>query len=164
MFIPMRFPSNGLHGAGSMAWSRLKPLNVSRQSASVPPASTIVDRRHAAEALYATGHLLLGDEKPAHASGVFRAMALLVPTDERAWLGLGACHEAIHQNLIALEMYGTGRMLARAPVRCELARARLLHKLGREDERERALDRARELAESPEPELVTLVEREREAS
>ena len=30
---------------------------------------------------YATGHLLLEQERPAHASGVFRAMALLAPTD-----------------------------------------------------------------------------------
>ena len=135
---------------------------------SLPPpahtASTIVDRRRAAEALYATGHLLLADQKPAHASGVFRAMALLVPTDERAWLGLGVCHEAIEQNLIALEMYGTGRMLARAPVRCELARARVLHKLGRDEERRESIDRAAEIAESCEREMVTLVDIERAAS
>ena len=37
MLIPCRALSNGLHGSGSMRRSALKPLNVSRASASVPP-------------------------------------------------------------------------------------------------------------------------------
>jgi Flp pilus assembly protein TadD len=127
-----------------------------------PNCTTLADRRRAADALYATGHLLLEQQKPAHASGVFRAMALLAPTDERAWLGLGACHEAIDQIMIALEMYGTGRMLARAAVRCELARARLLTKLGRDEDADDARTRAEELAEAENDEtLRTLVANER---
>jgi tetratricopeptide (TPR) repeat protein len=121
------------------------------------PGAPLANRTRAAEALYATGHLLLGDDKPAHASGVFRAMALLAPTDERAWLGLGACHEAIGQDLVALEMYGTGRTLARTPVRAELARARQLRKLGRDDESERALERAETLAAALDDEVLALL-------
>jgi Flp pilus assembly protein TadD len=120
-------------------------------------ATPMADRRRATEALYATGHLLLGEEKPAHASGVFRAMALLSPSDERAWLGLGACHEALGHDLIALEMYGTGRVLARAPVRSEVARTRLLRKLGRDDEAEHALARAEELADALDDEILKLL-------
>lgn len=127
--------------------------------------TSMADRRRATEALYATGHLLLGEEKPAHASGVFRAMALLSPSDERAWLGLGACHEAIGQDQIALEMYGTGRVLARTPVRTEVARTRLLRKLGREEEAEHALSRAEEHAEALDDEILKLlVAEERSAS
>src|SRR6478735_794968 len=37
MLIPCRALSNGLHGSGSMRRNALKPLNVSRASASVPP-------------------------------------------------------------------------------------------------------------------------------
>lgn len=130
-----------------------------------PSCGALTDRRRAAEALYATGHLLLEQAKPAHASGVFRAMALLAPTDERAWLGLGACHEAIEQFMIALEMYGTGRMLARLPVRCELARARLLKRLGRDADFEEALSRASDLADAAkDDELRTLVAHERSAA
>ena len=125
------------------------------------PKESIADRRRATEALYATGHFLLEGDRPAHASGVFRAMALLAPTDERAWLGLGSCHEALGQSLMALEMYGTGGVLAPHPVRLEVARARLLRTLGRGDEGDEALARAAEHAEqSGEPALVALVSEE----
>ena len=129
----------------------------------MPPSEfPLVDRKRATDALYATAHLLVEQEKPAHASGVFRAMALLAPTDERAWLGLGACHEALGQSLIALEMYGTGRMLSRTPVRLEVARSRLLRRLGRDREADDALDRAETLAASETDEsLAALVADER---
>lgn len=125
-------------------------------------AGSLADRKRAADALYATGHLLLEQDKPAHASGVFRAMALLAPTDERAWLGMGACHEALGHLLVALEMYGTGCMLARAAVRSELARSRVLRKLGRDDEADVAVDRAEEIADREGEEvLMVLVQEER---
>lgn len=129
----------------------------------MPPSEfPLVDRKRATEALYATAHLLVEQEKPAHASGVFRAMALLAPTDERAWLGLGTCHEALGQAHVALEMYGTGRMLARAPVRLEVARSRLLRRLGRDHEADDALERAESLAASEDDEILThLVAEER---
>ena len=38
--MPARLRSNGRHGAGSIRRSRLKPVYVSRQSASVPPTRT----------------------------------------------------------------------------------------------------------------------------
>lgn len=128
----------------------------------LPPHTghSLSDRKRAADALYATGHLLLEQDKPAHASGVFRAMALLVPTDERAWLGMGACHEGLGQLTVAIEMYGTGCMLARAPVRAELARARVLRKLGRDEEADVALDRSEEIAEREGDEVLTLLVRE----
>jgi hypothetical protein len=100
------------------------------------------------EALYATAHWLLSEERPADASCVLRAMALVAPTDERSWLALGACHEALGQPEVALQMYGTGRVLARPSVRCDLARARVLRMEGRGHEADLAVESAIEAAEA----------------
>lgn len=72
-------------------------------------------------------------------------MVLASPGDERGWLGLGACHEALEQSEIALEMYGTGRVFAHPSPRCEIARARVFRGLGQDDKADEALDRASEL-------------------
>jgi tetratricopeptide (TPR) repeat protein len=115
------------------------------------------------EALYATGHWLLSQERPSDAATVFRAMALLAPEDERSWLALGASHEALGQSDVALEMYGTGHMLARPiSVRCDLARARVLRGAQRTDEAEAALEQASRAAELRQDEsLIDLVAAER---
>jgi hypothetical protein len=113
------------------------------------------------EALYATGHWLLGRQRPVDAASVFRAMTLLAASDERAWLGLAACHEAVEQALLALEILGTGQALLPYSVRIRLARARLLSALERDGEAELALAVARDLAdERGDDELVTLVSAE----
>src|ERR1700691_5383150 len=85
-----------------------------------------LDEARGIEALYTTGHWLLSQDRPVDAACVLRAMALVAPTDDRSWLALGACHEALGQPEVALQMYGTGRVLARPSVRCDLARARIL--------------------------------------
>ncbi len=120
------------------------------------------DSKRGIEALYATGHWLLTQDRPADAACVFRAMALLAPEDERSWLALGACHEALGQPYQAIQMYGTGRVLARPSVRCDVARARMLRAKDREDEADALLDQARETAESLDDEtLIELVAGER---
>jgi hypothetical protein len=118
----------------------------------------------AVEAIYAAGHWLLCRERIADAAEVFRVMLKVAPRDERAWLGLGECHERIAQPLIALELYGAGTVIAGAPearsVRCFLARARTLSKVGRDAEG--ALDAADAAAEQTgDDELIALVQRER---
>jgi hypothetical protein len=105
-----------------------------------------MDTARAVEGLYATGHWLLGSDRFRDAGAVFRALVTLSPADERGWLGLGAAHEGIAQPEIALEMYGTGRVVARPSPRCEVARARVLRTLGRDDEAESALDMADAIA------------------
>lgn len=85
------------------------------------------------EALYATGHWLLEQGRHADAAVVFRAMALVVADDERAWLGLGECHERNGQPGIASELYRIGTEVAGPAVRCAIARGRVLRQLGRED-------------------------------
>lgn len=127
-----------------------------------PHRGTLIDRRRAADSLYATGHMLLLRRQANQASGVFRAMAHLLPTDERAWLGLGACHEALAQPEVALEIYGAGRTISPVPVRLEIARARVLRGLGRGEEAERAMVHASDHAERlNDDELRRLVAHER---
>jgi hypothetical protein len=120
----------------------------SAQTAPAAVARAPVDQVRAVEALYATAHWLLSEERPADASCVLRAMALVAPTDERSWLALGACHEALGQPEVALQMYGTGRVLAHPSVRCDLARARVLRREGRDHEADLAVESATEAAEA----------------
>jgi hypothetical protein len=120
-------------------------------------------RRNAVEAIYATGHWLLGEGRPKDAARVLHAMALLAHADERCWLALGACHQAMGQPLIALEMYGIGRVLAKPSVRCEVARVRVLRVLGRDDDARMALEQATTTAETvDDPVLRELVRAESE--
>ena len=102
----------------------------------------------AIEALYATAHWLLDQGRPDDAAGVLRLMLLAAPRDGRAWLALGACHEKKKQPKLALELYWTGRLVAERPARCALARARLLRRLGDDDDADEALLDARALAEA----------------
>lgn len=95
----------------------------------------------AIEALYATARWLLDEGRPTDAIHVFRAMLVAAPIDERAWLGLGACHEALGQASIALDLYAYGTATC-GGVRCHVARARVLRALGRDDEADAAVDAA----------------------
>ncbi len=104
-----------------------------------------MNNAQAIEALYATGHWLLGEERFKDAAEVFRAMATVKPEDERSWLGLGQAHEGAMQPVIAKEMYVTGVALARGG-RCAVALARVLRELGNDDGAAIALDFADSLA------------------
>lgn len=95
----------------------------------------------AIEALYATAKWLLDQNRVIDALHVFRAMLVAAPVDERAWLGLGACHEALDQASIAADVYACGAT-ACGGVRCHVARVRVLRLLGREGDADLALDGA----------------------
>ncbi len=127
----------------------------------------VVSRQSAIEAIYATAHWLLGRERVADAARLFRTMIRAVPRDERGWLGLGECHERIHQPRIAAELYGAGGVAAGASptipsVRCLIARARVLASLHRDEEARNALDAAEEAADAcGDEDLAWLVTNER---
>lgn len=124
-----------------------------------------LERSQAVEALYATGHWLLGVARYADAAEVFRAMTTFAPTDERSWLALGACHEAIGQSDIAVGLYQIGRSVAAPTVRCAVAHARALRILGREGEAEDIANAAADLADDlADPELRALAARELRAN
>jgi len=89
------------------------------------------DGSRAIEAIYAIGHTLLEQQRAIEAAKVFRVMLRLVPTDERGWLGLGACHEELDDLEIASELYGTGWTVAQPPsARCLSALSRVVQLLG----------------------------------
>ncbi len=118
----------------------------------------------ALEALYATGHWLLGQERFKDAADVFRAMATAKPEDERGWLGLGQAHEGATHRVIAREMYVTGVSLAKSG-RCAIALARLLREHGDDAEAAEAIDCADSFARDlDDEELAALVAYERGAS
>jgi tetratricopeptide (TPR) repeat protein len=113
------------------------------------------------EALYATAFALFQQESFAEAATVFRVMLRTAPTDERAWVGLGECHERVDQLLLALQLFGAGSIACYPSARCTLSRARLLRKLDRPEDAQQALDEARKIASSQNhDELLDLVDRE----
>ena len=115
----------------------------------------------ALDALYATGHWLLGQARYKDAADVFRAMAQAEPKDERSWLGLGQAHEGAKHTVIAKEMYVTGVTLARGG-RCAIALARVLREVGHDDSAAEAIDFAAQVAdENDDDALAALVKYER---
>lgn len=118
----------------------------------------------AIEALYATAKWLFDENRPIDAIHVFRAMLVAAPLDERGWLGLGACHDALGQPSIALQLLTHGATSC-GGVRCHVARARILRTLGRDEEADAALDAAEEaLAASTDDGEHALVAYERRAA
>ena len=95
------------------------------------PNDATLEGSRAIEAIYAIGHTLLEQQRAVEAAKVFRVMLRLVPTDERGWLGLGACHEELDDLDIASELYGAGWTVAQPPsARCLSALSRVMHLLG----------------------------------
>lgn len=123
------------------------------------------EARAGVEALYATGHWLLAQERCADASVVFRALVVAAPTDERGWLALGTCHERIGQLRIAAELFALGSVVAAPGIRCTIALARALRELGHACEADDAFDSAIRLAKDhDESGLAQLAEIEKVAS
>ena len=115
----------------------------------------------ARDALYSLGHQFIAQDAPHSAAPVFRVMLACAPTDERAWLGLGHCHELLDEEEIALEIFGAGSLAAYPAPRCHLARARILVGQGRHGDAREAHDAARAIADATDDdELATLIERE----
>jgi hypothetical protein len=80
----------------------------------------------ARENLYSFAYTMLQSDQVLAAMKAFRVFVRAAPTDERAWLGLAACHETLQQNDIAAELYGAGAVIAEPPsVRCYLGASRL---------------------------------------
>lgn len=104
--------------------------------------------REALEGLYATGHWLYSRARYVDASAVFRVVVLCLPDEERGYLALGACHEGLGQEAIALELYNMATLSTPFAPHCHLARARILRRLGREDHAEAALEEAEAIASS----------------
>ena len=121
--------------------------------------------KNATDALYNTARWLLDSGRPRDAADVFRAMATCAPREERAWLGLGVCHEQMDQGEVALQMYAVGQMASAPAPRCALAMALLLRQLGQRDEFAEVIESAAAAAElAGDDELSELIAKERSAS
>jgi hypothetical protein len=115
-----------------------------------------------AEALYAGGHWMLERDRPLDAAHFFRQMLVAVPDDERAWLGLGECHERLCQEEAAFELYVAGYFCSTRRVRCGIAASRILRRRGENERAVCALDELEPFAALEE--LEELLEMERRAS
>lgn len=117
-------------------------------NAHVESADRAERNAQAIDALYATGYSLHEQGRHRDASLVFRTMITLAPRDERGWVALGDCQERLGRPRIALELYALGCVAAAPAPRCELARARSLRAVDRNDEADEALERAIRAAET----------------
>ncbi len=120
--------------------------------------------QHAIETLYATGKWLLDEGKSIQAADVFRVMMLVAPGDERSWLGIGACHEALLQAELAIDLYEKGEAAAQSG-KCSIARARVFRMLGRDADADAALEAAEGIADAiDDDDLRALLAHERSVS
>ncbi len=99
------------------------------------------------ETLYGLGHWLLSQERAVDAKEAFHLMLLVAPDDERAWLGLGVCHEKRGDKQTALTIYEMALRALRVAPRCALARARMLRALDDEVAAEEAYEDAIDAAD-----------------
>lgn len=136
-------------------------MDITQFRASTRPPGP-VSRRAAVEAIYATGHWLLGQDRLPEAASVFRTMIHAEPRDERGWLGLGECHERADQLRIAAEILAAGCAVASSTVRLLLSRARVLASSGYGAEADQCFASAEQAAEDGgDEELQQLVSSER---
>ena len=116
-------------------------------------------RTNLAERCYASAFGALATGDTPDAERLFALMAILLPRDERPWVGLAIARERRADWQAAAGLYEVGSTLVPTSVWCRLGRARALRQLGRLGEAERSLDQAEELADS-EP-LFAAVSQER---
>jgi Flp pilus assembly protein TadD len=115
-------------------------------------------KSQSADALYTVGHWLLTQERFEDAKHVFRTMLFVAPSDERGWLGLGACHEGMNEIDTAVKLYTLVPNACATHVRATVALGRALRKLERDALADEAFARAEELVNSvDEPELAMIV-------
>jgi tetratricopeptide (TPR) repeat protein len=118
------------------------------------PAAPLPSRPEAVDALYAVGHWLYMQDRYSDAIRVFRAVLRVAPHDERGWLALGTCHEALDQHDVALELYDQARRTADAAPRCNIARARVMRARGMLADARESLDEAARIADQLDDEEV----------
>jgi hypothetical protein len=104
-------------------------------------------RENLAERCYASAYQALATGDALNAERLFALMAILLPRDERPWVGLASARERRADWQAAAGLYQVGGTLVPRSAWCQLGRARALRRLGRSGEAERSLDQAEELAE-----------------
>lgn len=129
-----------------------------------PNPSSFPSDKTAIEALYSLGHSLLAQERFADAASVFRILLQVAPEEDRSWLALGECHRQAGHAEVALELFSAGAIAIESARGCALARFRLLHDLGRNDDADSAYDEALAIAErDSDNDFLTTLQNERTA-
>ena len=132
-------------------------ITIERSIKSIEPAHPEL-----APSMYAVAHSLFQDERWQAAADVFRALLMILPGDERGWLGLGHCHERTGQDEVAIDLYSFCLVAVPATVRARVALARLLLEQERTEDADHLLAVAEVHAEaSGDDELVALVHEQR---
>ncbi len=120
-----------------------------------------IDRTKAIDAIYAAGHFLFTNDRVLEALDLFRTMMLAAPTDERGWLGLGACHEMLGEDDRALDIYRIARRAISRHTRIEIAMARSFKARGEHGDAADAYARAAQCAEAENRnDLLAVIEQE----
>jgi Flp pilus assembly protein TadD len=120
--------------------------------------------KSASDALYNTARWLLDNGRVRDAADVFRALATCAPREERAWLGLGVCHEQMDQGEVALQMYAVGQAASAPAPRCAFAMALLMRQMGDENEFQELIQSAAIAAElRGDSHIIDLIEAEMKA-
>jgi hypothetical protein len=112
-----------------------------------------------ADQCYAAAHRALEVSDLINAERLFAVMLVSRPSDERGWLGLGVIGERRGKWHKAAALYRIGCSIGTSPAPCHLGLGRVLARLGRTREAERALDEAER--KTNDPALLSAIERER---
>jgi tetratricopeptide (TPR) repeat protein len=102
--------------------------------------------REALDRIYATGLELHGLGRYEDAASAFRIFVMHVPTEERGYLALGRCHEAMGEEAIALEIYEAAIGTATTSAHAHLARGHILLDFEQREEADEAFDDAERAA------------------
>src|SRR5215510_3007079 len=94
------------------------------------------------ERCYASAYRAFEDGKLADAQWLFGILAMLAPRDARAWIGLALARERQNDLHAAAGLYRVGLTLGAEAAPCWLGLARVLKRLQRLAEADRALDQA----------------------
>lgn len=116
-----------------------------------------------AEQCYASAYQALEDGDDRVAQRFFLLMALCAPRDERAWVGLGVCHEREGSSRLlprTAAVYTIGARLVGESAWLQLGRGRALAKLGRYHDALIAFDAAEDAA-ADNPALLQAIREER---
>lgn len=114
-----------------------------------------------AERLYAQGYQALEGGDSTLAARCFALQMLVGPTQERAWVGLGAAHEQLGQHQKAAAVYRLGAARIVDSVWLNIGLGRAARRLGQLREAEQAFDCAEQRCSDPA--LLALIAEQRES-
>jgi tetratricopeptide (TPR) repeat protein len=111
------------------------------------------------EELYASAYQALEKGDDDNAKRLFGVLAVMIPKDERPWIGLAVCSERKGEWSMAGAMYAMGSAFGGGSAWASFGRGRALKRMGNRREAERAF----EVAESATSEatLLSAIEEER---